>query len=277
MIKSKMIRFFKVALLSLLCLITGISLQAQVTDFPDKPSPPRLVNDLAGMMSPDDAAKLERKLQNFEVTTSNEITIVTVTSIGEYDISDYAIKLGKKWTVGKSGKNNGVVVLAAANEHKIFIASGKGLEGALTDYTCGKIRDNMKPFFRTKDFYGGFDKATDDIIAATKGEFKGEPRAVKSKRFPFTAIIVIVIVLILITRIGGGKGKGPGGNYISGGGFGNFAAGWFLGELLSGGRRGGGSWGGNSGGSWGGGESGGGFGGFGGGDFGGGGAGGSWD
>lgn len=239
--------------------------------FPDKPNPPRFVNDFAHMMSPEEDAQLEQKLRAFEEATSNEILVITVTSIGDYDISDYAIKLGKQWGVGKSGKNNGVVIIASLQEHKINISTGKGLEGALTDLTSGRIiRNEMVPQFKAGYYYNGFVKGVDAVIAATKGEYKGEKREQK-QHLPVTALIILVIVIVFILRIFRGGGGG-GGNYMSGRGFGGFGTGFLLGNMLGGGR----SWGG--GGSWGGGDSGGGsgWGGFGGGDFGGGGASGSW-
>ncbi|MCW3121939.1 MAG: methanol dehydrogenase [Flavipsychrobacter sp.] len=254
----------------LLFLFVGLHSFAEVKPLPDKPSPPRLVNDMAHMLSEAESAQLEAKLVNFETTTSNEITIVTVESLEDYDVSDYAIKLGKAWGIGKSGKNNGVVILASFKDHKINISTGKGLEGALTDLTCGRIiRNEMVPAFKAHDYFTGFSKAADAVIAATKGEYKGEPK--KAKNLPFSAIIVIIIVIIFVVRMFGRGGGGGGGNYMRGGGLGNFATGMLIGELLGGGRRGGG-------GGWGGGgdSGGGGFGGFGGGDFGGGGASGSW-
>lgn len=251
-------------------LLAGLGLVAQ--EMPEKPNPPRLVNDYAHMLAPGELAQLEAKLQDFERTTSNEITIVTIEELGGYDVSDYAIKLGKAWGVGKGGKNNGVVILASRKDHKINISTGKGLEGALTDLTTGRIiRNEMVPAFRDNNFYLGFSKAADAVIAATKGEYKAEAK--KAKNIPLTAIIIgVVVIFFLIKMFGGGRGGGGGGRYMSGGGLGDIATGMLLGELLGGGRRGGG------GGGWGGGgdSGGGGFGGFGGGDFGGGGSSGSW-
>jgi uncharacterized protein len=260
--------------LSFLLLLLGTCAFAGEKDFPDKPSPPRLVNDLAGMMTQQEQDLLEAKLREFERTTSNEITIVTIKNLGEYDVSDYAIQLGKRWGVGKSGKNNGVVILASLEDHKINISTGKGLEGALTDLTSGRIiRNEMVPAFKRQDYYLGFNKAADAIIAATKGEYQAEKTEGKGRHLPATALIIIVIIIIFIIRISR-RGGGGGGNYMSGGGFSNLATGFFLGNLLGGGR--GGGWGSSGGGGdWGGGG-GGGFGGFGGGDFGGGGASGSW-
>ncbi|MCD6011318.1 MAG: methanol dehydrogenase [Flavipsychrobacter sp.] len=249
-----------------LLLFTGLYAFGEDKIFPDKPHPPRLVNDLAGMMSRDEQIQLEIKLQEFEKLTSNQITIVTIKSLGSFDVADYATRLGKEWGVGKSGRNNGVVILASLEEQKINISVGKGLEGALTDLQCGRIiRNEMVPSFKAKFYFQGFSKAADAVIAATKGEYKADQHE-KNKRIPMTAIIIIIVVIIFIAKMFRGGGGG-GGNYMSGRGFGDIATGMLLGNLLGGGRSGGGGWGGGGGG---------GFGGFGGGDFGGGGASGDW-
>ncbi|MEJ7660375.1 MAG: TPM domain-containing protein [Hymenobacter sp.] len=46
------------------------------------PSPPRLVNDLAGLMQPQEAAALEQKLVAYNDSTSSQIAVVTVPSAG---------------------------------------------------------------------------------------------------------------------------------------------------------------------------------------------------
>src|ERR1043165_9812099 len=148
------------------------------SEFPPRPSPPRLIYDLAGVMSADERELLEQKVRAFEGSTSNEISIVTVKSIGEYDVADYTTQLGNKWGVGKASKNNGVLILAAINDHRMNISVGKGLEGALTDLVSGRIiRNEMAPAFREGNYYRGFDRAVDAVAAATRGEYKGEERA----------------------------------------------------------------------------------------------------
>src|ERR1043166_5308518 len=73
---------------------------SRADDFPPKPNPPRLVNDFAHVLSDDEMSLLERKLNAFSDSTSNQITIVTITSLGEYEISDYATELGNRWGIG---------------------------------------------------------------------------------------------------------------------------------------------------------------------------------
>ncbi len=256
--------------LSLICLVSF----AAPGDIPARPNPPRLVNDFAHMLNASEVEQLERKLVEYEQASSTQITIVTIDELGDQDVSDFAIKLGKAWGVGKSGKNNGVVVLASLTDHKINISTGRGVEGALTDLMCGRIiRNEIVPAFKQKNFFEGFSKAADAIILATKGEYKADPKEEQSGGggIPIKAIIILIVVIIVIIKMFGRGGGGGRGGRGGGNSFGDFATGMLISNLLNSGNRGGGSWGGggDSGGS-------GGFGGFGGGDFGGGGASGSW-
>ncbi len=242
-------------------------------DIPDRPVPPRIVNDFAGILSADEVNSLENKLVGFNDSTSTQIAVVTVKSLNGYDKNDFAQRLGAKWGVGQKGKNNGIVILVkpkyATEKGEASIQTGYGLEGVLPDITCKRIIENeMVPAFKTGNYYQGIDKAVTVIISITKGEFTASQYNKKKKASPYgllVPIIIFIVVFLLINKKRGGMnsmgkslpfwttmfmlgsmGRG------SGGSFGDF-------------RSGGGSFGG-----------GGGFGGFGGGSFGGGGAGGSW-
>lgn len=230
-------------------------------ELPARPQPARLVNDFAGILAPDQQAALERKLVAFDDSTSTQIAVVIVETTGDYPIADYAIALGRAWGVGNKEFNNGIVMLIAKNDRKIFIATGYGLEGALPDITAKHIIDNeIRSNFKQNDYYRGLDEGTDAIIASIKGEYAAPDNYRNKKDGGIPGILIVIIVVIIISilkRRGGGGTYGGGGYHRSPGGFM-----WFPG--------GGSSFGG------GGGSSSGGFGGFGGGSFGGGGSGGSW-
>lgn len=257
----------------LLILFSFISLTAGFAqDILPKPNPPRLVNDAAGVLSPEQVDILERKLVALDDSTSNQIAVVLIKSLGDYAIEDYALKLFRAWGIGNKKTNNGVLIIAAIDDRKMWIEVGYGLEGAIPDITAASIyRNEMVPEFRKQNYYRGIDNAINALTKAAVGEYK-----VKRDRkgtgngtgigAVFTFIIMLIVVIALVTR-GRGGGGGWGGGRRSG--FGDIAEAVILSSLLSGGR-------GNSGGGWGGGSSGGGFGGFGGGSSGGGGAGGSW-
>ena len=258
-------------LLALLWLLSLGGVAAQ--SLPPRPNPPRLVNDLAGLMQPAEADALERKLMAYNDSTSSQIAVVTVPTLGGEEIADYAQKLYEAWGIGRKGKNNGILVLVAKQEKAARIQTGYGLEGAVPDAIAKRIISNtLVPAFRQNQYYAGFDRATDQLISLAKGEYKADPEDArpKSRREGsgsgpiFWLIIgILVLVFILLRNRGGGGGRG---NRGFGGGF--------IPPIIFGGGFGGGGFGGGGGGFGGGG--GGGFGGFGGGSSGGGGASGNW-
>ncbi len=231
------------------------------------PNPPKLVNDYANILTADQNQALERKLYQFDDTTTNQVTVVIVPRLDGKDIADVAIELGRKWGVGNKKSNNGVVLLVSVEDRKLNISPGYGLEKSLPDLVCQQIIDNIiVPDFKGNDYYAGINQGTDAIIEATKGEFNApENYNRRGKSSGLGRIIFFVIIIVVFLAISGGS-RGGGGSLMSNNGA------FLLGSLLGGGGRGGGGFGGGGGGS----SGGGGFGGFGGGSFGGGGSSGSW-
>jgi len=220
------------------------------------PSKLQLVNDFSNILTADQKQALENKLDLFNDSTTSQIAVVIIPSLGDYDIADYATQLGRAWGIGSKKNNNGVVLIVCTdpNDHKVNISPGYGLEGALPDITCKQIIENdIVPNFKGNDYYGGIDAGTNDIIKATKGEYTA-PEGNGQGNIPIGKVVGLIIFIIVILSI------------ISRGGGGGFLTGMLLGNMLGSDFGGGGR---DSGG-------GGGFGGFGGGSFGGGGASGSW-
>lgn len=257
----KEILFFVVALLSFLPAFAQF-------DIPKKPDFQTSVYDYANLLSAGEKTQLEEKLIRYSDSTSTQIVVVTIESLKGEDIGILAPKWGHEWGVGQAKEDNGVFILVADKEHKIWIAPGYGLEDRLTAGQNGEIiRNIIIPEFKAGSYYKGLDKGADALFDVFTGKYKGERKeAKKGSRFPIVPIIVIIIVILIIIF----KNKNSGGNSGSRGGM-DLADIILLSSLgrSSGGGFGGGFGGGSSGG--------GGFGGgFGGGGFSGGGAGGSW-
>ncbi len=257
-----MSRFKKILFSSFLLLMT-LSVFAQL---PERPNPPRLVNDFTNTLTATQGAELEQKLVALDDSTSTQIAVVIVPSVNGRTISDYNVDLLRKWGVGSKKNNNGVVLLIAKDDRTLDITVGYGLEGNLTDATAKQIIDDIiVPNFKGNDYYRGIDQGTDAIMQAVKGQYNTvRQRSTGKGGSSFIFIIIIVIIVLLISRRGGG-----GGTFMSRRGQTGIGEAILWSTLLGGGRGGGG------GGDWGGGG-GGGFGGFGGGSGGGGGASGSW-
>ncbi len=268
----------KSVLLTLFIALSFCQISQAQGEFPERPEPPRLVNDFAGVLSGQQKAMLENKLVSFNQRTSTQIAIVTVKSLSGYDKADYAIKLSEKWGIGQKGKNNGILILVkprtASERGEVFVSVGYGLEAVVPDAVARQalIGAELLPAFKKNDYFTGLNRSTDVLISLTAGEYTADQyiKAVNKKGKSGSGgfiVIMIVVAIIFIFQRAGNSSRG-----ISSGQ--GFLGGLLLMDLLGGGRSGG-SWNDFSGG--GGGDSGGGdFGGFGGGSFGGGGAGGSW-
>lgn len=237
-------------------------------DFPEKAT--RLVTDYTGTLRPDELQSIENKLVAFDDSTSMQIAVVVMGSVGNYDISDYAVQLFNKWKIGDKKNNSGVLLLVAKDDRKVWITTGYGMEGVFPDALVKQVIDReIVPKFRSGDYFGGIDAGTTAITGIVTGEYKAVRSKSKSGKggiFPFLMFAFIVIIII-ISQVGRAKRYGRKNNL-------SFWAAWALLNAAS--NRSRGSWGGFSGGSGFGGGGGGGFGGFGGGMSGGGGAGGSW-
>lgn len=262
-----------------LVLSLALSLAPSAFAIPGRPSPARLVNDLAGTFSSRQAEELERVLVAFDDSTSNQIAVVTVKDLEGYEPSEYATRIGLDWGVGSEKFDNGIVILVKPKDRtagKVFIAVGYGLEGAIPDaYAKRIINEVMIPHFMNEDYYGGVAEACKVLMKLASGEISelreddfGEDDAGAIAAGILMLLIIVFVLVILSKSQSGGPGSGSG----SGPGSGRGRT-IYTGPIITTGRPYSG-WG-SSGGSFGGGF-GGGFGGFGGGSFGGGGAGGSW-
>ena len=234
---------------------------------PPKPSFQTSVYDYASVLAANEKAALEQKLIKYSDSTTTQIVVITVETINGENIGLLAPRWGQEWGIGGTEQNdNGVIVLLAKKERKIWISPGYGVEDRLTAGIVGQItRSEILPAFKAGSYYNGLDKGTDAIFQALKGKYKGaRQKNGDGQGFPFIIFVVIFIILLLIIS----KGKNKGGNS------GNRGGGIDLFDMIilsSLGRSGGGGFGG------GGSSDGGGFGGgFGGGGFSGGGAGGDW-
>lgn len=254
------------------------------------PQPSGRITDVANIVDAGTEARVTDLIERLKAATSAEIAVVTLPTIGDYPESDVALQIGRAWGVGTKAevgdprRNNGVVLLVVPRkDHKagsgaLFIATGQGIEGMITDSKAGQIRELMRPDLVQEDYAAAIEigvKAlageiargygvTDSALTAARLPTPSRPAIGRSLSRYIPVIVFVVIVLLMNAGRGGG---GPGGRRRRGSGI----APWILWSMLDRGGRGGGGWGG---GGFGGGG-GGGFGGFGGGGgFSGGGAGG---
>lgn len=232
------------------------------------PSTGRIVTDNADMLSDMEEKQLTRMLRYYADSTSTQIVMVILPDLGGQDIAAYATELGQKWGVGQQGKDNGVVVLVSRDDRQVFIATGFGLEGAITDAEASRIiRYVVTPNFRNGAFYDGLAGAADALIAAAAGEFtvEGQRHRASPQGQDILGMVffLLFIIIIIVAAVQNRKGGGPRprrrdvfpvlflgmGHHL--GGSGGFGGGSYGGSGFGGGGFGGGGFGGGgAGGGW---------------------------
>jgi len=142
--------------------IVGVAFSAQAAPAVTYPQPKGFVNDFAAVLKPDEASKLEGMLTNLEKTTTAELAVVTVKTTQPLDPKSYVVGLMEAWKVGKKGKDNGLILLAAIDDRRVEVEVGYGLEGILPDALVLRIIDNdLIPQFKQNKYGEG-------IIAAVQ-------------------------------------------------------------------------------------------------------------
>ncbi len=235
------------------------------------PMPSHYVEDYANVIDAADEQSLNGILQELEQKTGAQYIILTVQGTEGVPIEQFAIELAQGWQLGQKGKDNGLLFVLAAQDRRYRFEVGYGLEGFITDQSCGRVgRNILVPYLKKNQYSRGVYEANVEIarrIAEHYGvSLTGVParpagyREQRERNLPFCFLVPLILLFFFAV---GGRGM------------------WWLLLPFMFGRMGG--YGGVGGygrsGSFGGGSFGGGFGGFGGGmggGFGGGGASGGW-
>lgn len=253
--------------------------------FPAKPA--GWVTDVPGALDSASVRRIAARAETLRQRTSAEIAVAVLPTIGDYPAVDVAVAIGRAWGVGARAeigdprRNTGLVILLvpqrenAPGSGQIFISTGRGLEGIITDGAAGRVRDRMRPLLIRREYGPALALGVEvlaDLIERGMGTAASESTAggagggsrIGAATFLLVLFAVLIVVVLVAARSGrggppvaGGRRRRPGRRAVPPifwGGFGGRGGGW-----------GGGGFGGG----------GGGFGGFGGGGgFSGGGAGG---
>lgn len=229
------------------------------------------VVDQAGLLSPNQSAQIAERLRSIRSQGGAQIQVLIIPSLQGEAIEQISIQVFDKWKLGEEKKDDGVLFVVAANDRKLRIEVGQGLEGNIPDIIAKRIISEItRPIFKAGNYFAGIFVTTEAINQAAstpddqifdvykfKEQILNNPDSLLSKRdrgnlaqrhenvdsgkkISSTKIFLILGVLWLIIFI-----------------FSPSTALWILFSLLSGGRggRGGGYGGGGGGWSGGGGSS----------------------
>jgi uncharacterized membrane protein YgcG len=141
--------------------VVAAAAQGELPALADRP-----VNDLANVIDGTHAAAIEAICRELKQKSGDTVFVVTVKTIAPWsDIREYAVKLFEKQGLGERGKDNGLLVLLAVEERRVWVEVGYGLEPYITDGFAGETsRQVMTPFFRQGDYGGGLEAGVARLV-----------------------------------------------------------------------------------------------------------------
>lgn len=207
--KMKGVKTGGIFLILICTLMAMFGSKAYAFDVPPKPDNGWYIRDTAGKLSAYEKSTLNNKIESFNRNTKNEIGVLIISSLNGDSLDDAAHDVFNKWGIGKAGLDNGILLLIAANDHKIRIETGRGAEGDVTDLTAADIINAMKPYLKGNDYEGAVSTAIDRLSTVMENRTGQKPLVdsttpkTEDEASPFVAL-VIVILFIAMTFIGVG-------------------------------------------------------------------------
>jgi len=218
------------------------------------------VNDYADIISPPEKETISALCRELETKTSAQIAIATVETTQPESIDTYSVNLFSRWGIGQKGKDNGLLIVVAKKDQKVWIEVGYGLEGIIPDALAHQVYlKQLVPAFRKGKYGEGLLTATTLLakkIAAENGvelsslslasvsyPSKTKPSLGRRIASAFFSLFFFLFILIFFGPLGLlFFGIGSRGGYWSGGSSGGFGGGFggFGGGSCGGGGAGGG-------------------------------------
>jgi uncharacterized protein len=239
--------------LVLLCVVT---LAAERVD---QLNPSNYVNDFAHVLDEPAQQRINALCQQIDERAHAQISVVTVQTVEDDSIDDFANRLFQKWGVGDKKTDRGVLILFAVRDRHYRVEVGYGLEGILNDAKVGTFGREAVPQLRLGDYSGAATSLTGRIADVIAADAKIEPvsglpalqeaparrmRARNQVQVPGWVLMAgtFLFFLMMITRPGralfwlllssllsggggGGWSSGGGGRDRDGDGFGGFGGG----------------------------------------------------
>ena len=257
---------------ALLVLLPLLAARARA-ETPIPPPPARWVTDRAAFLSPATAADLDARLGDYAQRTGHQVLVYIDHTTGGAPIEDWGVRAFERWRVGRRGIDDGLVMLVFADDRRVRLEVGYGLEGAVPDASAKQIiEDQILPRIRAGDRDGAIRAGVAAVTAKIDGPGKGvgfgdggvgvgvgngqapaagerpPPVPIPGWMLVVGGVVVLLLIGLLVTHpslawlllmsIGSGRGGGGGFSGRGGGGGGGFSGG------------GGGSGGGGASGSW---------------------------
>lgn len=157
------------------------------------------VSDPDGLLALDYASEINRILTTLEDSTGIQSMVVMLTSIGNEDIFEFSHNLFRHWGIGSTKRNEGLLIVYVADQRKIRITTGYGLEGILPDAICKRIQAQyMLPHFRNGDTNSGMLEGVRAVVSVLDGSMQASRDMEEASLWEVLMILGCLIALVAL-------------------------------------------------------------------------------
>lgn len=211
---------------------------------PPPPAPTRWVTDSAGFLAEATRQQLDAQLESYQRQTGHHLLVWIGRTTGDVPLEDFTVRAFAAWQVGRKGLDDGLVLFVFADDRKVRVEVGYGLEGQVPDAIASRIiRESILPRIQAGDRDGAIRDGVATLLLAIDGQAGAVPKATvargSSPREPGPMglgqkVVLVVAALaflvlfatnpslalyLLFSVLSGGRGgSGGGGGYSGGGG-----------------------------------------------------------
>lgn len=173
------------------------------------------ISDPANLVDAQAKSSVNSTLWTLRQQTGAEVVVVVVPNTGDYTREQFATKLFDEWKVGKSDKDNGVIVLIVPDQREAWIATGYGVEGIIPDISAAKIINrSVVPYMKEGNLDGAVVAVANDVAKVlSEPEAAAELKSDKKEAWEempesditdddiITLILFVVITLFVISWV----------------------------------------------------------------------------
>lgn len=215
------------------------------------------VNDYAHMFTTSEIQELNSYLYTIDRQSDLQIAVLTIPSLEGDNLESYSIRVAEKWQIGQKGKDTGVILVIVAQDRKLRIEVGYGLEDRITDAQSSRIiRSVIAPQFKKREYGKGVLLGVKNLVGLALQDKSLISDAVKESdrqnddSIPLPLVIFLIIIFLFGSRFMPGGlfwpllflSSGRSGGYSGRGGSGGFGGGFSGGGGRFGGGGSSGSW-----------------------------------
>lgn len=113
------------------------------------------VVDRAGMLTGDDAMRVEQAILDLEGATGGQMAVLTLPTLDGDSLERFSVQVAETWKIGTKGRDDGAILLLVRDSHDMRLEIGRGWEGPVNDARAGDIIRGMIPYFRAGRFGDG--------------------------------------------------------------------------------------------------------------------------